>query len=137
MSRFFSVKNPCLELSNLNCSHYCTIENKIAKCRCTNGFALANDNQTCLGKTSFCFTIYKSLIIPLVLKMSNTIDCLRDFINANYYDRLWSLCYVDNAKMFHKCLVRFLKWTPVFVFFRKHVSRNNSSVSSIYDRWLL
>jgi len=44
-----SVQNPCLELSNLTCSHYCVVDDKIAKCQCENGFALANDNQTCEG----------------------------------------------------------------------------------------
>jgi len=46
---FISVQNPCLELSNLNCSHYCVVDEKIAKCQCENGFSLANDNHTCLG----------------------------------------------------------------------------------------
>ena len=45
-----SVQNPCLELSNLNCSHFCVVDNKQAKCQCEHGFVLANDNQACLGK---------------------------------------------------------------------------------------
>ena len=46
---FISVQNPCLELSNLNCSHYCVIDDKTAKCQCEHGFVLANDSQTCIG----------------------------------------------------------------------------------------
>ncbi|XP_052809761.1 uncharacterized protein LOC128238179 isoform X2 [Mya arenaria] len=41
------VQNPCLQFSNLNCSHYCVVEEREAKCKCNFGFYIDEDSQTC------------------------------------------------------------------------------------------
>ncbi|XP_052807791.1 uncharacterized protein LOC128236745 isoform X3 [Mya arenaria] len=41
------VQNPCLQLSYLNCSHYCVVEERKAECKCNFGFYIDEDLQTC------------------------------------------------------------------------------------------
>ncbi|XP_052809176.1 fibrillin-2-like [Mya arenaria] len=41
------VKNPCLQLSYLNCSHYCVVEENVAECKCNFGYYIDEDSQTC------------------------------------------------------------------------------------------
>ncbi|WAR07539.1 MLP-like protein, partial [Mya arenaria] len=41
------VQNPCLQLGNLNCSHYCVVEENVAECKCNFGFYIDEDLLTC------------------------------------------------------------------------------------------
>ncbi|XP_052809767.1 uncharacterized protein LOC128238182 isoform X2 [Mya arenaria] len=41
------VQNPCLQFSNLNCSHYCVVEENVAECKCNFGYYIEEDSQTC------------------------------------------------------------------------------------------